>query len=541
MVWRVLWACAAALVLVVAAAGCGPVGRSAQHRASSSSSSAVAAAAKASSPPGRSGASRVSRGAVRGVRSGSPPSGKGLTLAWESPPAPWTTSTEHACAWESSVRLTNGVLAVPLVNKAAVTSDGLWHCGVGVVAGARWHVAALPPGDIPAVERVVGGGGLVVGLRRGPNASVATTTSAAPLMVYRAGGWTRVALPKGQVVQSVVALSGGGYGVGTASPAVSGRCTGASCILGRIGLHTAGQWRWVVPPLPAQLATSTVYGGYGSRDIPGGVQLGAVQGDNLWFAVNGIGVAALDLPSGWFDFQGGGQDVHYYSGAYGPAQFLGVLGATVYFGVHRLPGIADAGYWGSLLWVSDGSGSVRTALPVARGAGAANFGCLQGGVGAPRAVHVVAGRMWVRWSGCQVYEATVGAARLQRPDFPWCSNPRRIGVAYVGTMVSEVCATKAGTTELEFSGGTATVLHRYVWTRSALFSGYGPIHWYPAGDGAFWAWTAVGKRPGPRLLEVSPEGKVLRQGPLLHGMVTGVAGHAHVWLATARGVARLPA
>lgn len=501
--------------------------------------SAIAPVAMSSPATGRSAPSPPSGRSAKGPVAESSAPGTRLTLRWVAPPAPWRVAAGDACAGMGAEHLSSVTVAVPLVDEAASRASRVWHCGVGVVTGGEWRVAALPPQDTPVIAQRLAGGALAVGLRV-PPAPSGTTTSGAPLLVYRGGKWIHVGLPHGQVVESLTALPGGGYAAGTAAVAAQDRCAVASCILGRIGVNTAGQWRWFVPPRPAHLAANAVYGMVGTADIAGGVQVGTLQGQNLWFGVNGIGVAALDLQSGWFDFRPGGHGMHYYPGSEGPVQVLGTFGTTVYYGVHRLAGAADAGYWGALNWVSDGSASFETAWPVPRGTGPAALGCLQGGVGAPRAVHVIAGRIWVQWSGCQVYEARVGAARLQRPDPPQCSGPSRIGVAYVGSLVSEVCVTKSGTTEIQFAGGTATVLHRYAWTGPALWRGYGPIPWYPGAGGSFWTWTAVGNGRDARLLEVSPAGRVLEQGSFPRGLVSGVAGPAHLWLVMPRGVAGVP-
>ncbi len=504
-------------------------------------SSAIAPGVAVSSPAtGRTAPSPSSGRSAKGPTSEPSASGTSLSLGWVAPPAPWSVATGDACAYLMvAVHLSSATVAVPLVDEAASEASRVWHCGLGVVTGDQWQVAALPSGDTPMIAQRVAGGGLAVGLLA-PPAPNGTTTSGTPLLVYRGGKWTPVDLPHGQVVESLTALPGGGYAVGTAAMAAQNKCAVASCVLGRIGVNTEGQWRWFTPPRPVYLAANAVYGMVDTTDIPGGVQVGALQGHNLWFGVNGIGVAALDLQSGWFDFQSGGQGVHYYPGSGGPVQVLGTFGTMVYYGVHRLPQTADAGYWGALNWVSDGSASVDTALPVPRGREPAAFGCLQGGVGAPRAVHVIAGRMWVQWAGCQVYEAPVGAARLQRPDPPQCSGPSRIGVAYVGSIVSEVCVTKKGTTEIQFASGTAAVLHRHAWTGPALWRGYGPIPWYPGAGGSFWTWTSVGNGREGRLLEVSPAGRVLEQVSLPRGIVSGVAGPAHLWLITSRGVTGVP-
>ncbi len=503
-------------------------------------SSAIAPVAVSSPEAGRAAPSPSSGRSAKGLAPAPSASGTKFTLGWVAPPAPWTVATGDACALMMvAAHLSSATVAAPLVDAAASEASRVWHCGVGVLTGGKWRVAALPSGDTPMMAQGVAGGGLAAGWRGSPAPS-GTTTSGAPLLVYRGGRWSHIAVPHGQVVDSLTALPGGGYAVGTGALAAQNKCAVASCILGRIGVNTAGQWRWFTPPRPAHLAGKAVYGTVGTTDIPGGVQVGTLQGHNLWFGVNGIGVAALDLQSGGFDSRPGGQGMHYYPGGGGPVEVLGSFGTTVYYAVHRFPQTADAGYWGALNSVSEGSTSVETALPVPRGTGPAAFGCLQGGVGAPRAVHVIAGRMWVQWSGCQVYEAPVGAARLQRPDPPQCSGPSRIGVAYVGSIVSEVCVTKKGTTEIRLAGGTAAVLQRYAWTGPPLWRGYGPIPWFPGAGGSFWTWTAVGNGRDARLLEVSPAGRVLEQASLPRGIVSGVAGPAHLWLVTSRGVAGVP-
>lgn len=352
------------------------------------------------------------------------------------------------------------------------------------------------------------------------------------LFVYTAGRLVPVTIPTGQYVVSLLALPGGGYAAGTA--AAGSEYQGASS--GRLGVAAAhGGTRWYTPPASG---TAKAFG-KAPADPPYGVVVGAVQGNLLWFGVDGVGVAALNTVTGHFQLQGS----KYFPPAYGGGSiqfFPNVTSSTaVYYSVHRLPGIADAGYWGPLYAASaTGGGSVRRIFPATLPDSTPklpHYGCIQGGVGAPKQVRQYGSRLWVKWSGCQVYEAIQGAPGLGRPAIA-CGQIGvwQVAVAFApGASVSELCDTRGAYTLYTMDGRTGSVDVTHVWKTppwpTAKGRGIPWAGWFPAPGGSLWAWSSD-------LYEVAPTG-VITAHYAFPGPLGAVLGAHHLWLVGAQGVA----
>lgn len=443
---------------------------------------------------------------------------------------------QAACGFEGvsappAVRFGAGALFLA-AERAGVGSSHV--CGVAVLSGKRWTVYPLPGGTRLNADAVLSSGSFVVGTVGVGTDAHALSYGSGGLFVYTAGRLVPVTIPTGQYVSSLLALPGGGYAAGTA-PAGSAH-PGASS--GRLGVAAAhGGTRWYTPPASG---TAKAFG-MAPADPPYGVVVGAVQGNLLWFGVDGVGVAALNTATGHFQLHGS----TYFPTAYGPIQFFPNVtsSSTVYYSIHRLPGIADAGYWGPLYAASAaGGGRVRRIFPATLPGSTPkrpDYGCIQGGVGAPSQVRQYGSRLWVKWSGCQVYEAIQGAPGLQRPAIT-CGQTGvwQVDVVFApGASVSELCETRGAYVLYTLNGRTGAVEATHVWKtapwKTAKGRGIPWAGWFAAPGGGLWAWSS-------KLYEVAPTG-VITAHYAFAGPLGAVLGARHLWLVGTHGVAAVPA
>lgn len=526
----------AAAGLCVLLGGCGGVRPTARATAATGARSAAATAHASHPKAAQASSSAVTRAAP----------GAAQALSWTAPPPPWrigpaATSCGPFDGRPALLRLGPGAILVPAARSGAGSRAG--RCGVALLRGGRWRVAALPAHMRLNAEAVVRGGGVVLGTvgTAGGGRGGGPPGGQGGLFVFSGSALRRVALPAGQYVASLLALPAGGYAVGTAPVRPAGGCVPSACGLGRLGVAGAGGVRWYVPPAPAPRL--------GMPPAPGGVVVGALQGTVLWFGVDGVGVAALNTATGRFLQKAGAHGPRSFPAAAGPIEFFPAAGtaAVVYYAVHRVPGVADAGYWGPLYAATAGGGGSARALapaPLARGGVQPWYGCIQGGLGAPSHVRVYGARLWVQWVGCQVYEAVRGAAPLARPGTAVGCGPAARGsveVAFGRSSVYEWCAHGTGVTLIILHGATGAVAATHTWSSPPPpAAGLGP--WYPApGGGVFWTWRYAAHAGQPAtLLTLGPAGTVQARSAF-PGPVGAAVGAHHLWLLGARGVTGLAA
>ncbi len=359
------------------------------------------------------------------------------------------------------------------------------------------------------------------------------------LLLYSGATLTDVPVPQDEYPESVVALPGGGYAVGTAAQAAcnpSG-CTSATCRAGAVGIAAAGETpRWYTVSL-AGAAPREVFGSPEDGDPPCAIDVGTLAAGRLWYGVNGVGVGALDLHTGTSRLVPGNKQVRFAGN--GPVQILGVAGDTVYFAVHRLPGVADAGYWGPLAAIDVTTETVRTYMP-------ASTDCIQGGAGTPRALTVDGTRVWAQWGGsigwCPPYQLLPGAAELTAPA-AGCISTQNLGVTtmFEGNRVYEACRTADGVDFHVLDGSTGTPLARFGWPAALTARGVvpdGQPTLWPDGTSSLTVTVGVKNTQDTLLLRLDLTGTVQATYALPPGTVP-VPGDAGPWLVSPSGVTLL--
>jgi hypothetical protein len=267
------------------------------------------------------------------------------------------------------------------------------------------------------------------------------------------------------------------------------------------------------------------------------VDLGPVADGVLWLSADGVGIAGLRIRTDTFLplAAAAKAPADYIAAGYpGPIQILGVTASTVYFSVHRIPGIADGGYWAGLDAVPITGGSVRTTMP-------ADQTCVQGGAGAPSILDLVGGRVWVGWSGgwCPFYDGTVGATSLATSASACIGKFSTAEAVLADGQVVAECRLAAGDRFFVFDGSTGAQVATFGLPATLTALGIAPtasLSLLPGSGGHLW--LRLGAGAGTVFARINPTAGTVTRMLQLPGGTTMVAGATHDWFVGPAGVAR---